>query len=205
MSKTTQILTACTAAAATTAIAGSAHAQVVTPFVGGDFSTVTDGDGTGLIGFTVTDNDGFSGFTIDNNDLFDEPFLFFGGGAALAVNEANRLPVVPGVDYNLQFDAFGFGGNTANDDVFLDLDFYDATGTALGGFEGGLNFENDIFIDGFDAPVVVAPAGAATVGFTLFGADGASVDDFELVAIPEPGSAAAVALVGLIGLRRRHR
>ena len=204
MSKTTHFLTVCTAAVATAAIAGPTHAQIVTPFVGGDFDDVTDGGGTGLIGFTLS-ADGFSGFTVDNNDLFDVPFLFFGSGAALTVNEANRLPVLPGTEYNLRFDAFGFGGNTAADDVFLDLDFFDATGAALGGFEGGLNFENAIFIDGFDAPVVVAPAGAATVGFTLFGADGASVDDFELVAIPEPGSAAVIGLLGLVGLRRRHR
>ena len=198
-----------TLAAACAALAFAAPAalgQAVTPFVNGGFELDSD-NSDGLVGFTLIDNDGFSGFTPGGDDNFDSTFLFFGGGSALEVDAASRLPVTPGVEYNLQFDAFGFGGDASADDVFLSFVFFGPDGAETGRLDQGINFENGVKIDDFDAPTLVAPDGSATVGFTLFGADGAAIDNLELVSgvIPEPTAAAGLAgLLCLTGLRRRR-
>ncbi|MEL7089741.1 MAG: PEP-CTERM sorting domain-containing protein, partial [Planctomycetota bacterium] len=68
-----------------------------------------------------------------------------------------------------------------------------------------VSFEDSVLLADFELQNGFAVGGSASAGFDLFGNSGLSADNFELVAVPEPSSAAAVAALGLLGLRRRKK
>jgi len=193
------------ACAAATTFSAPAFGEVITPFANGDFELGVPANDDPGPGFTLTPNSGFIGVNDEAaSDLFDGNFVFLGSGAQLSVTTDNRLAVTAGVEYTLRADVVGFGDANV-DDAFVALTFQDATGAEVNRSESGVSFEDGVLIVDLELQVGTAGDGAVTAGFDLFGNSGLSIDNFELVAVPEPSSAAAVFGLGLLFINRRRQ
>ena len=179
-----------------------------TPVTNGNLANAPFPDGCGNV---ITDGD---------CGVFYKPFAGNATDGALNVTLYQDNPATPGLTYTLT----GWAGAEAN---FLgtgefDIEFLDGSNTVIGGTSLDLNAAGLFVPNGqpFNYKSyqlsAVAPPGSAVVRVSSRLLDGMSnpagggqayvVDDFSLVAVPEPASIALVALgVGWLGLARRRQ
>lgn len=164
---------------------------------------------------TPVTNDGANG---DDWGVFFKPFS--GSANDMATGHLQQtVAALPGLQYTLTGWAGAEANFLARDAVFA-LDFFNAAGAPLASAElslmGGLFVDNGEPFDYKKYTVsALSPAGTAAVRARVSMIDAMAnpqgggqafvVDDFELNAVPEPGTYAALGLGALVLVRRRRK